>query len=220
MNRYSKERFGSDIMESYDSFLERLASSSPAPGGGAASAMVTIVASSLNQMVASLTVSKKKYAEYESEMTTILEKSKSVDKELRKLMKDDEDAFNEIIAALKMPKESEEEAKARKVKLKEATRGAIRVPWKIASSSRDVLELALKLAHHGNRNAVTDAACAALFAHSAIEGVLYNVKINLTSLKDEDFVREEKTKIQLFMKDCNAMKDEVLRIVDSTIGDE
>lgn len=207
-------------MESYDSFLERLASSSPAPGGGAASAMVTVVASSLNQMVALLTVNKKKYAEFEGEMTSIIEKSRKIDQELRSLMKEDEEAFNEIMAALKMPKDTEAQIEARKSKLKEATKGAIRAPWKIAASSREVLELSLKLAQHGNRNAVTDAACAALFSHSAIVGALYNVRINLLSLKDEEFVREERNKMQLFTRDCDAMKEEILRIVDSSIGDE
>ena len=207
-------------MESYDTFLERLASSSPAPGGGAASAMVSIVASSLNQMVASLTVNKRKYEEYEGEMNSIIEKSKKIDADLRKFMKDDEDAFNEIIKALKMPKNSDEEVKERKDKIVEASKGAIRVALKIASASREVLELALALARHGNRNAVTDAGCAALFAHSAIEVVLYNVKINLNSVKDVEFAREEKSKMSIFMKDCDGLKSEVLQLVEAAIGDE
>lgn len=207
-------------MESYDTFLERLASPSPAPGGGAASAMVSIVASSLNQMVASLTVGKKKYAQYEPEMSSILEKSRKIDDDLRQLMKEDEDAFNKIIKALKMPKESEEEISIRKESIIEASKGAIRVPWKIASASREVIELALKLAKHGNKNAITDAGCSALFAYSAVEGVLYNVKINLNTVKDEDFAREEKTKIGIFMKDCDKLKNEVLSLVDAAIGDE
>lgn len=207
-------------MESYDSFIERLASSSAAPGGGAASAMVTIVASSLNQMVASLTVNKKKYAEYEERMNSIIEKSREIDTDLRALMKEDEDAFNEIMKALKLPKETDDEKRERKEKLISATKGAIRVPWKIASASRDVLELAKELAMHGNRNAITDAGCAALFAHSAIEGVLYNVRINLNSLSDESLVQDEKTKIRLFMDDCNRLKSDILNLVDKELGDE
>lgn len=171
-------------------------------------------------MVASLTVNKRKYEEYEGEMNSIIEKSKKIDADLRKFMKDDEDAFNEIIKALKMPKNSDEEVKERKDKIVEASKGAIRVPWKIASASREVLELALALARHGNRNAVTDAGCAALFAHSAIEGVLYNVKINLNSVKDEEFAREEKSKMSIFMKDCDGLKSEVLQLVEAAIGDE
>lgn len=218
--RYLKENCGSDCLESYDKFMERLASSSSAPGGGAASAMVSIVASSLNQMVASLTLNKKKYEEYQDEMNSVLERSRKIDNELRSLMKEDEDAFNEIITALRLPKETEEEKKARKERLAEATKGAIRVPWKIASASRQVLELASIMAEHGNKNAVTDAGCAALFAHSAIEGVLYNVKINLSSLKDESYVSEEKQKINLFMKDCGEIKTKILKEVDRKIGVE
>ena len=76
------------------------------------------------------------------------------------------------------------------------------------------------MADHGNRNAVTDAGCAALFAYSAIEGVLYNVRINLSSLDDESYVSEEKQKIRLFMKDCGDLKTRILKEVDGKIGDE
>lgn len=220
MTRYWKGNCGSDIVESYDKFIERLASPSSAPGGGAASAMVSIVASSLNQMVASLTLNKKKYAEFQDEMNSVIEKSRKLDIDLRKLMKEDEDAFNEIISALRLPKDTDEEKESRKKSMIKATKGAIKVPWKIASASRDVLELSRVLAEHGNKNAVTDAGCSALFAYSAIEGVLYNVRINLNSLTDDEFVREEKTKINLFLKDCSELKAAILEMVDKKIGDE
>ncbi len=206
-------------LESYDSFIERLASPAPAPGGGAASAMVSILASSLNQMVASLTVGKKKYLQYEGEMKEVLEKSKKIERDLRNFMKEDEDAFNKIIEALKLPKDTEEEKAVRREKLQEATKGAIRTPWKIAASSREVLEIAREVAEHGNSNAITDAACAALFAHSAIEGALYNVKINLSSIKDDQYVSGERTKLSMFLKDSEKMKTEILKIVDRHLGE-
>ncbi len=205
-------------LESYDSFIERLASSSPAPGGGAASAMVSIVASSLNQMVASLTQGKKKYAEHEAEMAGIVEKSRNVESDLRSLMKEDEDAFNKIIEAMRMPKESDEEKEARRNAMQKAMRGAAKTPWKIAASAREVLELSKKLAEHGNKNAITDAACSALFAHAAIHGALYNVRINLLSIRDEEFVKEERTKLSLFLEDCDRIKSQVIRLVDTEIG--
>lgn len=206
-------------MESYDSFVERLASSSPAPGGGAASAMVSIVASSLNQMVAALTEGKKKYEQYQEEMKSILDKSRKVEEELRNLMKEDEDAFNKIIEAMRMPKENDNEKESRRNAIQEATRGAIRAPWKIAAASREVLELSKKVAEHGNRNAITDAACSALFAYSAIEGALYNVKINLSSVRDEEYVNAERTKIKLFLKDCQDIKSQILEHVNREIGE-
>lgn len=207
-------------MESYDSFIERLASPSPAPGGGAASAMVSVVASSLNRMVANLTVNKKKYAEYSQEMSGIIEKSKSIDNELRQLMKEDEDAFNGIMKALKLPRETEQEKAARKEELVKATKEAINAPWKIARASRDVLELSLTLAEHGNRNAITDAACAALFADAAVRGVLYNVSINLKSIPDAGFVGEQERSMKEFLEECERLKSRVTGIVDKTLGDE
>ena len=204
-------------MESFDNFIERLGSSSPAPGGGAASAMVSIVSASLASMVASLTVGKKKYMEYEEEMKGILQSSEDLKNDLRQLMKDDEDAFNEIMAAYKMPKESDEEKKLRKEKLTGAAKGAIKVPWQIAGKSRDILTLSLKLSEHGNRNAITDAACAAIFAFGAIKGVLYNVRVNLTSLEDKDYVESEKMKMKFFLEDAEAVYNKVIENVDRAI---
>lgn len=204
-------------MESFDSFIERLGSSSSAPGGGAASAMVSIVSASLSSMVASLTIGKKKYLEYEDEMKGILQSSEELKNELRQLMKDDEDAFNALMAAYKMPKESEEDKKLRKEKLNESVRGAIRVPWQIAGKSKEILNLSLKLSKHGNKSAITDAACAAIFAYSAIKGVLYNVKINLAGLDDKNFVEDEKIKMKLFLEDAEAVYDKVIENVDKAI---
>lgn len=189
-------------MESIDKFMERLASSSPAPGGGAASSMVALVGSSLNSMVAGLTLGKKGYDGSQKIVERIAARSSELNLKLRELMEEDEGAFNLIVAAWKMPKSSDEEKKARDAALQDATRKAIAVPWRIASVSREILEMAAELVTHGNRNAVTDAGCSLEFSMAAIKGVFQNIKINLKSLSDQDKVDSEKLKMKLFLEDC------------------
>ena len=112
--------------------MERLASPSPAPGGGAASAAVSVVAASLVSMVAGLTIGKKGYEGAHETMKQVLEKSRKLTADLRSLMEEDEAAFNRLFAAWKMPKSTDEEKKRRREAMDIATRGAIQVPWKIA----------------------------------------------------------------------------------------
>ncbi len=199
-------------METLDSFMDRLASPSPAPGGGAASSMVALVGASLTSMVSGLTIGKKGYEESQKVVTEVAKRSGELIKELRVLMKEDEEAFNLIVNAWKMPKTSDEEKRVRKKELENATRVAISVPWKIAGLSQEVLRLSAMLVKHGNRNAITDAGCSLEFSLAAIKGVLQNVKINLKSLSDQEKIESEKMKIKFFVEDSeeiyrNGLKD-------------
>lgn len=204
-------------MESIDSFMERLASSSPAPGGGAASSMVALVGASLNSMVAGLTIGKKGYEGSQKVVERIGKRSSELSAELRVLMKEDEEAFNLIVGAWKMPKSTDEEKKARKEALQKATRVAISVPWKIASASQEILSMAAELVTYGNKNAVTDAGCSLEFSMAAIKGVFQNIKINLNSLKDEEKVESERIKMKLFLEDCQETFDKAMKELETKL---
>jgi formiminotetrahydrofolate cyclodeaminase len=199
-------------METLDSFMERLSSPSPAPGGGAASALVAITAASLVSMVASLTKGKKSYASYRDEMEKIEKSSVSVKEELRELMEKDEEAFNLIVKAWGMDKSTEESAKLRKKVIEKASREAIIVPWKIAKASYTIMEMAEKITRHGIKSAITDSACAGIFAESAIKGVLYNVAINLKSIDNLEYREMEEIKMKLFLQNTS----EILKKIDVT----
>jgi formiminotetrahydrofolate cyclodeaminase len=199
-------------METLDSFMERLSSPSPAPGGGAASALVAITAASLVSMVASLTKGKKSYASYRDEMEKIEKSSVSVKEELRELMEKDEEAFNLIVKAWGMDKSTEESAKLRKKVIEKASREAIIVPWKIARASYTIMEMAEKITRHGIKSAITDSACAGIFAESAIKGVLYNVAINLKSIDNLEYREMEEIKMKLFLQNTS----EILKKIDVT----
>jgi|YelNatPaOPRAMG01_1025707.scaffolds.fasta_scaffold27473_2 formiminotetrahydrofolate cyclodeaminase len=199
-------------METLDSFMERLSSPSPAPGGGAASALVSITAASLVSMVASLTKGKKAYASYREEMEGIEKRSLAVKEELRELMAEDEEAFNLIVKAWGMDKSTEESARLRKVEIEKASKIAIMVPWKIARASYTIMEMAEAITRHGIKSAITDSACAGIFAQSAIKGVLYNVAINLKSVDDREYRDTEEIKMKLFLQNAS----EILKKIDST----
>ncbi len=190
-------------MESLDSFVERLASASPAPGGGAASSLVAVVGTALTSMVAGLTVGKKGYEDSQKIAEQVFRRSSELRAELRNLMRLDEEAFNKIVAAWKMPKSSDEEKAKREIELQAATKHAIKVPWQIASASQEVLRLSALLVSYGNRNAITDAGCSLEFSLAALKGVIQNIRINLKSLKDPETVAMEQLKIKLFLEDSD-----------------
>ena len=200
-----------------DDFMERLASASPTPGGGSASAHVGAIAAALDSMVASLTVGKKKYAEYQEEMTHIAERSREILSTLTRYSVEDEEAFAQLAAVWKMPKNTDEEIRARDAAMAEALNRNIESPWNIARASYEVIELAEKLVRYGNRNAITDAACATLFGLGAVKGALLNVLINLKSVKNKAQVEQEKIKIKLFIEQAQAVHDRTMKIINGEL---
>jgi formiminotetrahydrofolate cyclodeaminase len=186
-------------LEDIDSFMKRLASGSPAPGGGAASALVSVVASSLASMVSALTVNKKGYEAERERMQEIEKTAASASIRLRNLMEDDEAAFNLIVSAWGLPRGTDTEKARRREEIEKATLVAISVPIKIARESLGILEMASYLTAKGNKNAITDSACASEFAMAALRGSLYNAKINLKSISDLDKRTEIDAKIRMIL---------------------
>ena len=198
-------------MESLDSFVERLASASPAPGGGAASSLVAVVGVALTSMVAGLTLGKKGYEDSQKIAEQVSKRSSELRAELRDLMGQDEEAFDKIVAAWKMPKSTDDEKAEREKELQIATMDAIRVPWKIASASQEVLRISALLVSYGNRNAITDAGCSLEFSLAALKGVIQNIRINLKSLKDPEMVEMEQLKIKLFLEDSEQIYRDAMK---------
>lgn len=179
---------------SLEQFSAELASSSPAPGGGSASALSGAVAASLSSMVANLTVGKKGYEESSEEMIRVAQAADKLRKRLLCLIDIDADSFNDFLAAMKLPKVTDEEKAARSQKIQQALKTSALVPMEIAQISFDIFELAALVLEKGNANAVTDALVSAMLARTAVLGALLNVRINLLSIKDEAFVAVMKAK--------------------------
>lgn len=173
-------------------FLAETASNNPVPGGGSISALNGAIATALTEMVANLTIGKKKYAEYDGQMRTIAVEAATIRQRLIEYIDKDSDAYNRVFSAFKLPKETEEEIARRSQEIQDATKEAALVPMQVAREIGLVMETVIYVAHKGNQNAVTDACVAMMAARTCVLGALLNVRINLSSIKDEDFVRRMK----------------------------
>ena len=154
------------------------------PGGGSVAAHAGALAAALAQMVAGLTVGKKKYAAVDVEMKDVAQSAAALGNELAALVKRDADAYASVSDAYKLPKEPADAAAKRAEAVTKALLGAAEVPIETATAAVEVAKLALAVAERGNTNAVTDAGVAALLAHAAAKGAAYNVRVNVMALED------------------------------------
>lgn len=200
-----------------NNFMERLASKEPAPGGGAASALVAMVGSALSSMVSALTDGKKGYEHVQERVNAIELKMLEIRKNLEDLMQEDEQAFNKISSTWELPKSTDEEKMARKKALQSALRDAIEPPWRIANLASDVMDNALDLLSIGNKNAITDSACSLIFAFSAAEGALLNITINVNLIDDTSFRTEQEKRMKAFYADLVRKRDDGMKILNSSI---
>jgi len=171
-------------------FLSRTASSDPVPGGGSVSALGAAIAAALSEMVASITVRRKGYEIYEKEMLEVVQKARDLRKKLVEDIDRDSDAYSQVLAAFKLSNDTEEHKKKRSQAVQDGLKQAALIPLGVAKDASKLLDLAGKVVTKGNKNAVTDAAVAAMMARTAILGACLNVKINLKSIKDLSFVKD------------------------------
>ena len=170
--------------------LDVTAGKDPVPGGGSISALSGSIAAALTEMVAGLTIGKKKYAEVEEQMKQLVERVQKIRQQLLLDVDRDSEAYNVVFAAFQMPKETDEEKAARSAQIQEATKIAANVPMEVARRVYSLLSDIEEVVSNGNQNAVTDGCVAMMSARNAIIGALFNVRINLTSIKDEQFVAD------------------------------
>lgn len=171
--------------ESLTGFVASVASPSPTPGGGSVAAHAGALGAALAQMVAGLTVGKKKYAAVDAEMRELALKASALVTTLSTLVQRDADAYGAVSAAYKLPSEPADAAAKRSAAITDALLGAAEVPLETARACAQVAELAATCATKGNTNAVSDAGVAALLADAACRGAVYNVRINIASLEDK-----------------------------------
>jgi len=171
-------------------FLERLGSSDPVPGGGSAAALAAAMGAALVAMVAELTIGRPAHAEHEETVRKLRFDAVERRAELLDLAQQDADAYDLVVRARHMPKESEAERQARTQALGTAMVAAARAPLRAAVVASEVLDLAGRIAPIGNRNAVSDAGVAALLAAAGLRGAVLNVRINLPYLPPGEPLRD------------------------------
>ena len=170
-------------------FSEQLASKAPTPGGGSAAALAGALGAGLVSMVCNFTVGREKYADVEDEMQGVLRRSEELRGELERAVEDDVAAYGGYSEAQRMPRETDDERRAREAALDAALRASTVVPLEVAERCAELLELAVRAAELGNRFLISDAAVGAELAAGARSSAELNVRLNLGGIGDADFAR-------------------------------
>ncbi|PIV69103.1 MAG: glutamate formimidoyltransferase [Euryarchaeota archaeon CG01_land_8_20_14_3_00_38_12] len=202
---------------SVKSFLSELGSSSPAPGGGSVAALSGALGAALVSMVCHLTIGKKGYENVSDEMNEVLKKSNALKEKLTLLIDEDTNVFNNVMAAYKMPKETDEEKEKRRNAVQNALKNATNVPLDVMKQCVNVLTLAKTVSEKGNKSSVSDAGVAALMSLAGLNSAALNVEINLSGIKDEKFVSEMENEVETVTSNGERIKDEIIKTVKNKI---
>ena len=194
-------------------FIAKTASKDPTPGGGGVAALVSACGASLVSMLANLTTDEAKFPNDFLQMQQIAEKLTQNAAELLEFIDKDAEVFNEYMSALKMPKATEEQIAVRKEVLKNAVVNATNVPLELAEVSFQLMDVALYVVEHGNPNAVSDGAIGGMLLKAGVLSALYNVKINLPSIKDEALKAHVQQRVDFLTEQCREKEAEILKKV-------
>jgi formiminotetrahydrofolate cyclodeaminase len=191
-------------------YLEKTASNTAVPGGGSGAALSAAVAASLVEMVAKLTIGKKGFEEVEAQMKKIIKRASESRQKLTEQIDRDSDAYNQVMTAFKLPRETEADKKLRSETIQNGLKQAALVPLGVAQVALTIIELARTVVAKGNKNAVTDGAVGVMMARTAAMGALFNVKINLSAIKDSDFVSEVSAQVRQLEEEIMVKEKEIL----------
>ena len=199
-------------------FLETRGSSAPAPGGGAASALAGALAAALAEMVAQLTVGRAKYALVDARVRALIEQLRAARRKLMQLMADDEQAFQSVSAAYKLPKADDDERAARDAAIQASLRAAMTPPLAVMSTACDVLLIAEEIARVGNGTVVSDAGCAAILGEAAVRAAALNVLANVVLLRDEALVTTARQQVVDFEARAAELSQRAMATVRQRMG--
>jgi formiminotetrahydrofolate cyclodeaminase len=206
------------IKKSVEEFLNELASNSPAPGGGSVAALAGAIGAALTAMVCNLTIGKKKYLEVENEIKKVLTEIKPLQERFTVLVDKDTEAFNKVMEAYGLPKESDEQKALRSAAIQSATKEAALVPLEVTKHCIDALALVKVVAEKGNINSISDAGVSALMLQAAAEGAALNVKINLSGITDTEFVGWKSEEVESVLRTSRKLAEEIMEIVNRSMG--
>src|SRR5256712_1632343 len=199
-------------------FCNETLSDSPAPGGGSVAALMGALGVSLGGMVANLSAGKRGWDDKIEYFSDWAVKAQQLKDELLALVDEDTAAFNKVMDAFGLPKESAEEKSARSVAVEQATKYAAEIPLKVMEMASRSYELLSEMAEKGNPTSISDVGVGALATRACIGGAAMNVRINLAGLKDEKFKSSLLKKIQQFSADSDARFKEIDQIVEAKLG--
>jgi glutamate formiminotransferase/formiminotetrahydrofolate cyclodeaminase len=204
--------------ESLSGFVGAVASPNPTPGGGSVAAHAGALGAALAQMVAGLTMGKKKYASVDAEMREIAVRTAALGNTLSALVARDAAAYAVVAAAYKLPGDTEAQLATRAARIDEALLHAAEVPLETARACADVAAIALAVAERGNSNAASDAGVAALLAEAGCVGASYNVRINVAALSDTSRGAALAEDVKAVVAQTKELTRRTIDVVEKSIG--
>jgi len=201
---------------SIQAFLDELASSSATPGGGTAAALAGAASAALIGMVCNLTIGRPRFAAAEDDLRAALAQAEALRERLTTLAEADTGAFNQVMAAYRLPKDSDEQQIARQAAIQTALKQATQVPLETAVACAAALRLVGRIIAYINPNALSDAGTAAVLAEAGLRGAQFNVAVNLAGIQDAEFVQEAR---QALARALEGAGEERERVIDYVLGD-
>lgn len=195
---------------SIKSYLAKTASGDPLPGGGSSAALNAALAAALTEMVANLTIGRKGFEAVDADMRAVAEKAAALRSRLTADVDRDSEAYTRVLSAFQMPKATEAEKTERRRAVQEAFKEAARVPLGVARDAVAIMDLGRAVISKGNPNAASDGAAGVLAARMAARTAVYNVRINLASIRDEAFTSELRREAELLEAEAEAQEKEIL----------
>lgn len=198
---------------SFEDLVAALASDAPTPGGGTAAALAGAMGASLAEMVAALTLAKEKYAASHEAVRPIGVAAARAREQLLRLAQEDSDSYDAVVAARRLPKETDAEREERTRRMSDANRTAAEVPMRTAREAAGLLAALPDLAEKGNPNAASDAGAAALLLEAAVQGALLNVAINLGGADDARFTARMTEECERVGREASRLREKILAAV-------
>ncbi|MET0870408.1 MAG: methenyltetrahydrofolate cyclohydrolase [Methyloceanibacter sp.] len=199
-------------------FLDALASQTATPGGGSAAAIIGAMGAALVSMVCNLTIGKKKYAEVEGEMKDVLAKSEALRLKLTGMIEDDVTAFDAVMAAYGMAKESDADKAAREKAIQAALKQATEVPLRCCHAAREVIDLAAIASDKGNLNVISDAGVAVLAAYAALRSAALNVFTNARMITDKVFAEAKLKELHALLEGAESATEKAYGVVKDKLS--
>jgi formiminotetrahydrofolate cyclodeaminase len=201
-----------------EQFLAALASQSATPGGGSAAAIIGAMGAALVSMVCNLTIGKKKYAEVEGEMKDVLAKSEALRVKLIGMIEDDVRAFDAVMGAYGMPKESDADKAKRDQAIQAALKLATDVPMACARAARQVIDIAATASDKGNLNVISDAGVGVLAGYAALRSAALNVFTNARMITDKTFAEAKLQELNRLLAGAEAATEKAYGVVKGKVS--
>lgn len=198
-------------------FLDELADKAPTPGGGSAAAVMGAMGAALVSMVCNLTIGKKNYEAVDADMQALLTRAEALRADLADMVRVDVAAFDQVMAAYGLPKDSDAQKSTRSAAIQAALKQATEVPLQCARASAQVIALSREVAEKGNRNVISDAGVAVMAAYAGLKSAALNVYVNTNAIRDPDFVTQRIAELDAILAAHEHAVDEVYALVKSRL---